>query len=95
MGDGIALLGAPSGGYIDLQWGRDFPDNPDFEIGTAHYREVMFELGPPSKLSAIGGGLVFLYETADYRFWSPPPIRTRGASASISRCRCRSTLATS
>lgn len=33
-----------------------------FEAETAHYHEVLDELGPPARLSAISGGFVFIYE---------------------------------
>ncbi|MEE9369639.1 MAG: hypothetical protein V3V05_12380 [Pontiella sp.] len=33
-----------------------------FEGGIAHYHDVLDELGPPARLSAIPGGLVFIYE---------------------------------
>ncbi len=34
----------------------------DFEEGAAHYHEVLDDLGPPARLSAIPGGFVFIYE---------------------------------
>jgi hypothetical protein len=34
-----------------------------FERESAHYYEVLDELGPPARLSAISGGFVFIYET--------------------------------
>lgn len=33
-----------------------------FEAETAHYHEVLDELGPPARLSEISGGFVFIYE---------------------------------
>ena len=33
-----------------------------FEEGIAHFHEVLDELGPPARLSAIPGGFVFIYE---------------------------------
>ena len=33
-----------------------------FEAESAHYHEVLDELGPPARLSAVSGGFVFIYE---------------------------------
>ncbi len=37
----------------------------NFEPQKTHYRNIVATLGPPSKLSKYGGGLVFLYESVD------------------------------
>lgn len=34
----------------------------DFKPGVTHYHEVLDQLGPPTRMSAMGGGIAFIYE---------------------------------
>jgi len=40
-------------------------EDTDYSIETTHYREILHEHGPPSQLSALGTGMVWLYEEVD------------------------------
>jgi hypothetical protein len=46
------------------EFGTPIPETAQFLDGRAHYRDVLHDLGPPVKLSAMADGMVFLYENA-------------------------------
>lgn len=40
-------------------------DDKNIEISRTHFNDVIYQLGPPSKLSKYNDGLVFLYEAIE------------------------------
>ena len=60
----LACAAAVTGGCSILRkdLGHPLPEASLFQDGKTHYRDVLAVAGPPLKLSATEGGLVFLYE---------------------------------
>jgi hypothetical protein len=61
----IWLVGAVTSGcsHLTSEVGRSLPLKPeDLSVGQSHNRDVLRELGPPSRISATAGGFAMLYE---------------------------------
>lgn len=59
----VLFLAGGSGCTIMRQkYGTPIPEPSQFQPQETHFREVMKELGPPSDLSRMNDGMVFLYE---------------------------------
>jgi hypothetical protein len=58
---------ATGSGCTVIRQSYDVPSGESalLEKGRTHYRDVLRALGPPAALSALGDGMVFLYEDAD------------------------------
>ena len=69
--------------------------NLDYKEGETHYGDVLQELGPPPKLTALGDGFAFLYEeilTDEPQLsfglgWIPIPV-IRSIEITLSRAEC-------
>lgn len=60
----VASTAASGCAMFTKEFDRPVPEIGHFVDGQTHYREVLEELGPPAKLSAMNDGMVFLYERA-------------------------------
>ncbi len=73
----LALAGCT---FISTEYGRPvLTDDSEFEDGATHFRDVMSKLGPPTKLSAVPGGMAFQYEhlrVKERQFGISIPIRS-------------------
>ncbi len=58
----LLLAGASGCTIISRQYGAGVPESTAYEAHQTHYREVLKELGPPTDLSRMNDGMVFLYE---------------------------------
>ncbi len=57
------LLGCTN---MHKSYGTPLPESTEIlHKGGSHYRDVLSVLGPPTQLSAMGDGMVFLYEQTD------------------------------
>jgi hypothetical protein len=61
---GLLSMALSGCAVIRKEYGRPVPETGRFVDGQTHYRDVLEELGPPAKLSAMDEGMVFLYERA-------------------------------
>ena len=62
----LAMACLTAGGCANFHrvFDMPLPQTGRVQDGKAHYRDVLQELGPPAKVSAMEDDMVFLYETA-------------------------------
>lgn len=65
----LLLLVALSTGCTMLhkEVGCPIEESVRFDEGATHYHDVLDELGPPTRLTALSGGFAFFYETLSIR----------------------------